>query len=92
MSAQVFEIVLARLYSDSEFRQLFLREPLDAIAEYELSTDEISSLLAIDKAGLVMASNSIEHKLAKRKRHRPKNGSKWAAMRTKLAQLLKRIT
>jgi len=68
MSAQTFEFTLAKLYTDADFRKLFLNDPQSALAESELSIDERTALLAIDKAGLIMASHSFMHKREKRKK------------------------
>ncbi|RYZ71351.1 MAG: hypothetical protein EOP05_12155 [Proteobacteria bacterium] len=59
MSAPLFEIVLARLYIDVEFRTLFLADPDKALAEYDLAPEEVQNLKAIDKAGLLMASQNF---------------------------------
>ncbi len=66
MSAQAFEIALARLYTDPAFRTHFLRDPEKALQNCELSTLERSDLIAIDRAGLLMASRSFHHKRKKR--------------------------
>ncbi|MCS5709885.1 hypothetical protein [Candidatus Berkiella aquae] len=68
MSAQSFELTLARLYTDQAFRQLFLAAPEKALAECDLSMDEKTQLMTIDKAGLIMAAHSFMHKRHKRKR------------------------
>lgn len=68
MSAQTFELTLAKLYTDPNFRKLFLNDPQSALAQCELSSDEHTALLAIDKAGLIMASHSFMHKREKRKK------------------------
>jgi len=40
LSAQVFEKVLARLYTDAAFRTSFLENPLQALADEDLNADE----------------------------------------------------
>ncbi len=69
MSAQTFEFILARLYTVPDFRSQFLADPIKALADYELTPEEQRELVHIDKAGLVMASNSF---LSKRKKAPPK--------------------
>ncbi len=69
MSAQSFEIVLARLYTDPEFRKAFLENPEETLKKCELNKQEVSDLRLIDKAGLVMASNSFSYKRNKRGRN-----------------------
>lgn len=66
MSAQSFELTLARLYTDTEFRALFLASPWQALADCDLSEQERAQFLLIDKAGLIMASHSFLHKRKKR--------------------------
>lgn len=79
MSANAFELTLARLYTDRAFRQLFLAEPEKALAECDLTAEEKAQLMAIDKAGLVMAAHSFLHKRNKRKR----------TIKTRLVNMLK---
>jgi hypothetical protein len=66
MSAQAFESTLARLYTDAAFRNLFLGNPESALGELALTPEERSDLIALDKAGLVLASRSYFHKREKR--------------------------
>ncbi|MGE3317972.1 MAG: Os1348 family NHLP clan protein [Candidatus Berkiella sp.] len=66
MSAQSFELILARLYTDSAFRQLFLVNPECALADCDLSEEERVQFFAIDKAGLMMAAQCFLHKRKKR--------------------------
>ncbi len=72
MSAQSFEKVLARLYTDASFRNQFLQEPEWVLQAQDLTPSERSELMAIDRCGLVMASHSFSKKLEMRKvrRHR----------------------
>lgn len=62
MSALTFETTLARLYIDPKFREQFLSNPLEALAPWDLSEEEKQDLMAIDKAGLLMAAQSFFHK------------------------------
>lgn len=66
LSAQTFELTLARLYTDPVFRSQFLSDSLVALKNCELTDDERKSLLKIDQAGLLMASHSFLHKRKKR--------------------------
>jgi hypothetical protein len=70
VSAQTLEVVLARLYADAPFRDFFLVEPKEALKEYSLTEDEGRDLIAIDRPGLLMASQSY---LRKRRRHPVRN-------------------
>jgi hypothetical protein len=68
MSAPTLELTLAKLYTDPDFRKAFLNDPNKALAQCKLSEEEHVALLAIDKAGLIMASHSYMHKRQKRKK------------------------
>lgn len=60
MSSRQFETFLARLYSDREFLEHFMRAPEGAIREAGLDHREQRAALAIDRAGLLMAARSYE--------------------------------
>ncbi len=62
MSAQSLEKTMARLYTDRDFRNLFLSDPGLALVKCELTAVEQADMMAIDKAGLLMASHSFYHK------------------------------
>lgn len=62
MSAQGFEIVLARLYTDRDFLTRFLESPEFALAQASLTDPERAELMAIDRAGLVMAAQGFDRK------------------------------
>ena len=66
LSAQSFEIALARLYTDPKFRSQFIADPKSVLVNCDLTFEEKNDLLAIDKAGLLMASHSFFHKRKKR--------------------------
>ena len=66
MSAQSFEITLARLYTNPAFRKGFLENPKKALSDCDLTASECQDLLDIDKAGLLLASRSFYHKRKKR--------------------------
>lgn len=66
MSAEVVELVLAKLYTDDQLRELFLQDPLLVLNQFKLSADEKLALKEIDRAGLVMASASIKSKSFKK--------------------------
>lgn len=73
MSAQSFEITLARLYTDPKFRSQFLETPEKALQNSNLTASEQADLIAIDRAGLLMASHSFLRKRKKRSSSRPKS-------------------
>lgn len=68
MSAQAFESILARLYTDPDFRELFLAFPERALEGGLLTVEERADLLAVDRTGLVMAAHSFYRKRNGRKR------------------------
>ena len=65
VSTPEFEAVLARLYSDQEFRQRFVDAPAAALAQSGLSENQCAALAAIDRKGLLLAAKSFAHKKAK---------------------------
>jgi hypothetical protein len=66
MSAHEMERTLARLYTDSSFRQTFLRDPSVALRALDLTAGEKADLAGMDRAGLVMAAASYQHKRERR--------------------------
>jgi hypothetical protein len=80
MSAHEMERTLARLYTDSRFRDAFLCNPSVALRALNLTVDEQSDLAGMDRAGLVMAALSYQHKRERRaqgRRDAPKRLAKW---------------
>lgn len=70
MSSQQFEAFLARLYSEREFLDEFMRAPERAVCEMGLDAHEQQAALAIDRAGLLMAARSYELKREGRRARR----------------------
>lgn len=70
MSASAFENTLVQLYTNPKIRADFLENPKQAIMTNEwaqdLTEEEQRDLIEIDRAGLVMASNSLLFKRQKR--------------------------
>jgi hypothetical protein len=62
MSSQRFEAFLARLYSERQFLDEFMRDAERAAREMGLDPREQQAALAIDRAGLLMAARSYELK------------------------------
>jgi hypothetical protein len=62
MSALEVERTLARLYTDCDYRRAFLADPHRALDPFELTAQEKADLAAMDRAGLVMAAASYQHK------------------------------
>jgi hypothetical protein len=67
MSSQRFEAFLARLYSEREFLDEFMRAPERATREMGLDAREEQAALTIDRAGLLMAARSYELKREQRR-------------------------
>ena len=70
MSSHRFEAFLARLYSEREFLNEFMRAPEHATREMGLDPREQQAALAIDRAGLLMAARSYELKREGRAKRR----------------------
>ncbi|HEY0341746.1 MAG TPA: hypothetical protein VGC34_13130 [Steroidobacteraceae bacterium] len=67
MSSPRFETFLARLYSEPEFLEQFMRSPQSALTEAGLDAREQQAALTIDRPGLLMAARSYK---LKRQAHR----------------------
>jgi len=72
MSAAGVEAVLARLYTDADFRSAFVSAPAQSCAGLDLTADEIAQLATIDRDGLELAAASLARKRTapSRARHR----------------------
>jgi hypothetical protein len=66
MSAITFEAFLAKLYVDEETRSRFLMDPYGEAIKAGLTTPEAEAVVRIDRVGLQLFSQSLEHK---RRRH-----------------------
>ncbi len=62
MSAQAFEITLARLYTDTEFREAFLESAEQALKGLNLTESEKADFQKIDRTGLILAARSFHQK------------------------------
>jgi len=65
MSAITFEAFLARLYVDEAARSNFLADPRGEAFKAGLTADEAEALSRIDRVGLQLFSESLEHKRRK---------------------------
>lgn len=75
MSTPALEAYLARLYTDDDLRQAFLREPHAQALLHGLSAQEAEAMAAIDRIGLQMAAASFGHKRAAHTRQsQPRQG------------------
>ena len=66
MSAITFEAFLARLYVDDLARSNFLADPQAEALRAGLTAEEANALSRIDRVGLQLFSESLEHKRYKR--------------------------
>jgi hypothetical protein len=89
MSSPQFETFLARLYSDREFLDEFLRAPERVTRDAGLDHREQQAAVAIDRAGLLMAARSYELKRQARRR----SGSPWrlTAVLRSILPLMKKL-
>jgi hypothetical protein len=87
MSSARFEAFLARLYSDSDFLDEFMRAPERVSAESGLDPRERRAVAAIDRAGLLLAARSYALKRAGRRR-----SPHWlASLRRRILPLMKKF-
>jgi putative modified peptide len=61
-AAQACEDLLARLFTDAEFRSQFQRDPQAVGRELGLDAAELVALTRIDWTGLELAASSYTHK------------------------------
>lgn len=66
MSAARFEAFLARIYVDAEARTRFLADPRGEAMRAGLAEREVSALEKIDRVGLELAAQSLQHKRRRR--------------------------
>ena len=62
MSSERLEAFLAKIYVDEDSRERFLADPRGEAAKAGLGEREIEALEKIDRAGLILTSQSIQKK------------------------------
>ena len=62
MSAARLEAFLAKIYVDEDSRERFLADPRGEAAKAGLNEQEIVALEKIDRAGLILAAQSLQKK------------------------------
>lgn len=60
--AQLCEALLARLFTDAEFRAGFVKEPGRVCREFGLDEASVAAFTSADAVGLELAARSYEHK------------------------------
>ena len=66
MSASRFEAFLAKLYVDESARAKFLADPRGEAIKAGLTAQEIEAVERIDRVGLELLAQSLEHKRRRR--------------------------
>ena len=66
MSTARFEAFLARIYVDAEARARFLADPRGEAMRAGLAEREVYALEKIDRVGLELAAQSLQHKRRRR--------------------------
>jgi hypothetical protein len=84
MSTPRFEVFLARVLVDGKFRAAFLADSAQVARAAGLDPAECDALMRIDRAGLLMAAESLQRK---RTRQHPSSGHRPLAV---LAQAVRR--
>jgi hypothetical protein len=74
MSSPAFEAFMVRLLLEPDTREQFLTAPESIARAAALSEQEVAALLSIDRAGLVMAADSLRRKRAAQKPARAAHG------------------
>ena len=62
MSARAVETLLARLYSDADYRRGFLQAPEETARIAGLDATEAEAIVKIDRVGLELAAESYARK------------------------------
>jgi hypothetical protein len=60
--AAALEAFLARIYTDARFRSAFLAEPRTIALAAGLDAEQVAALAEIDRVGLELMADSLEHK------------------------------
>ncbi len=87
MSSPEFEVVLARLYSEADFRVRFLEDPDRTVEPFGLTDDERDSLSRLDMTGLELAAESYAKKRLWKELHEPKKRGKLAGTIRRLLRI-----
>ena len=66
MSTQIVEEILARLYTDTDFFELFTHDRMEALQGYDLNQAERASFNSLDLSELILAAKSYVRKRLKR--------------------------
>lgn len=62
MTSPAFEVFLAKIYVNAEYRSQFLADPRGTAQQAGLSEAECEALNSIDRTGLEMAARSLARK------------------------------
>ena len=65
MSSPAYEAFFVRILLDATERERFLADPAAVARSAGLAEEEVASLAKIDRAGLLMAAESLQRKRAK---------------------------
>jgi hypothetical protein len=60
--SQLCEALLARLFTDAQFRAAFVREPERVCREFGLDEASVAAFARSDAVGLELAARSYQHK------------------------------
>ena len=60
--AAALEAFLARIYTDADARRVFLADPPAAALAAGLDADQAAELARVDRIGLELMADSLEHK------------------------------
>ena len=66
MSTADVETFLARLYTDANLRDRFLRSPQEVLSRENFSAQQCAALVAVDPSELILASDSYRQKRTRR--------------------------
>ena len=65
MSVQTVQTIVGRAVTDSEFRNLLLNNPEEALSGYDLEAEEKEALMNMDSEKLAAFSESLDERITK---------------------------
>ncbi|MBN1873527.1 MAG: Franean1_4349 family RiPP [Anaerolineae bacterium] len=65
MSEQAVQIIIGRAVMDSEFRKWLFSDPAQALVEYDLTMEEVASLITLDAESMETFVGSLDERVSK---------------------------
>ena len=65
MSMETVKQVIGRAVIEKEYRELLFSEPEKALAEYDLSEEEVASLVGMEREAFDATANELEERISR---------------------------